>query len=108
MAHGSRKTALFTALMTAWLALAAVFAGVFAAAEHIHEHISAEGQSVPAGEDCRVCLEIQIALRLIEALCRFGLGMAAVGFAVYAISRVKPRRTFRFFNPIALKVKFNC
>ncbi|MDR0600167.1 MAG: hypothetical protein LBG84_08845 [Treponema sp.] len=104
-----RKTAFFTALMTAWLALAVVFAGVFVIVEHDHEHIDAAGHSVPSSENCQICLEIQIALRLIEAFGRLGVSMALIGFIVYALSSImKPQRAFCPSNPIALKVKFNC
>jgi hypothetical protein len=58
------KTVFFTA--TAWLALAVVFAGIFVIEEDDHEHIDVAGQRLPSSENCHICLEIQIAQRLIE------------------------------------------
>jgi hypothetical protein len=109
MVNVPRKTALFTALMTAWLVLSVVFAGVFVIVEHDHEHIDAAGHSVPSSENCQICLEIQIAQRLIEAFGRLGVSMAVIGFIVYGLSSIiKPQRAVCSFNPIALKVKFSC
>jgi predicted transporter len=109
MANLPRKTAFFTASLTALLALAVIFAGIFIIEKYDHEHINASGHRVPAGEDCRICLEIQIALRLIEAFGRLGVSMALTGFIVYGLSSIiKPQRAFCPSNPIALKVKFNC
>jgi hypothetical protein len=94
-------------VLTACLALAAVFAEGFVIEEQDHEHVDASGRSVPTSEDCHICLEIQIAIRLIEAFGRLGVSIAVIGSIVYALS-LKPQRTFYLFNPFALKVKFNC
>jgi hypothetical protein len=94
-------------VLTACLALAAVFAEAFVIEEQNHEHVDAAGRSVPAGEDCHICLEIQIAIRLIEAFGRLGVSIAVTGFIVYALP-LKPQRNFYLFTPFALKVKFNC
>jgi hypothetical protein len=102
------KNTLFTAVMTAWLALAVIFSGVFVIAEYNHEHIDIEGRHVPAGENCRICLEIQIALRIIEAFGRLGLCLLLAGFIKYAASFVKPHTFFFVKKPIELKVRFNC
>jgi hypothetical protein len=103
-----RKTALFTALMTAWLALAVIFAGVFVIVEHDHEHINAAGHSVPSSENCQICLEIQIALRLIEALCRLGVSFFLAGFILSAIPVIKSQTFLFAIRPFALKVKLTC
>ena len=108
MANFPGKTALFTALMTAWLVLAVIFAGVFVIAEYDHEHIDAEGRHVPAGENCHICLEIQIALRIIEACGRLGVCLLLAGFIMYAASFVKPQAFFFTRKPVELKVRFNC
>ena len=93
------KNIFFTAVMTAWLALAVIFAGVFVIEEHIHNH---------TGENCQICLEIQIAQRIIEAFGRLGLCLLLAGFIKYAASIVKPRRFCYAKKPIELKVRFNC
>ena len=93
------KNTLFTAVMTAWLALAVIFAGIFVIEEHIHDH---------TGENCQICLEIQIALRIIEAFGRLGVGLLLVGFIKYAASLVKPQHFYFAKKPLALKVRFNC
>jgi predicted transporter len=108
MTNVPRKTALFTALTTAWLALAVVFAGVFVIEEHDHEHIDVEGRRLPTSEDCHICLEIQIAQRLIEAFGRLGVSMAIIGFVLCVGSLVKPHIIFCARKPIELKVRFNC
>lgn len=108
MTNLPRKTALFNLLATAWLALAVIFAGVFVIAEHDHEHIDVKGHHVPTSEDCHICFEIQIALRLIEAFGRLGVCIAVIGVIVHILSFVKPQRILSPFNPLALKVKFNC
>jgi hypothetical protein len=95
-------------LATAWLALAVIFAGAFVIAEHGHEHVDTKGRSVPAGEDCHICYEIQIALRFIEAFGRLVMGVALFGLFVSAFSFVKPQLIFNPFNHVALRVKFNC
>ncbi|MDR2484135.1 MAG: hypothetical protein LBD55_01920 [Treponema sp.] len=98
----------FTAAMTAWLVFAVIFAGVYAIAEHGHEHIDTEGRHVPAGENCHICLEIQIALRIIEAFGRLGVSLLLAGFIAYAASCVKPRPFYFAKKPIEKKVRFNC
>jgi hypothetical protein len=103
-----RKTTLFTAFMAAWLVFAVIFAGVFVAAERGHEHINAAGHSVPTGEDCRICLEIQIALRLIEAFGRLGISFFLAGFIASAVQAIKPQLFLFVIKPFALKVKLNC
>ncbi|MDR2483573.1 MAG: hypothetical protein LBD08_08095 [Treponema sp.] len=99
MANLPGKTALFTVLTTAWLAAAVVFAGIFIIEEHIHDH---------TGENCRICLEIQIAQRIIEAFGRLGVCVLLAGFVTYAASCVKPRPFYFAKKPIELKVRFNC
>jgi hypothetical protein len=108
MVYVPRKTAFFTALLAAWLVAAVIFAGVFVIAEHGHEHIDAAGHSVPSGENCQICLEIQIAQRLIEALCRLGVSFFLAGFILSAIPVIKPQTFLFAANPFALKVKLNC
>jgi hypothetical protein len=103
-----RKTAFFTILAAAWLALAVIFAGVFVITEHDHVHVDIKGHRVPTSENCHICSEIQIALRLIEAFERLVLGISLIGFMVYALSFVKPQLVFIPLNPAPLKVKFNC
>jgi predicted transporter len=95
-------------LTFAWLALAVVFAGVFVIEEYDHEHIDAAGHPVSSHENCHICLEIQIALRLIEAFGRLALSAALIGFAIYTLSFIKPQRAFRPLKPVDLKVRFNC
>jgi hypothetical protein len=108
MTNLQRKTAFFHILATAWLALAVTFAGVFVIVEHNHEHVDAKGHIVPTSENCHICIEIQIALRLIEAFEQLVIGIALIGFILYALSFVKPQPIFNLLNPAALKVKFNC
>jgi hypothetical protein len=103
-----RKTAFFTILATAWLALAVMCAGVFVIAQHDHVHVDVKGHRVPNSEDCHICYEIQIALRLIEAFERLVMGLTLIGFLVYVLFLVKSPLIFNPFYPIALKVKFNC
>ena len=93
-----RKIA-FTALFTAWLILAVIFAGILVIEEHEHDCI---------GEGCHICLEIQIALRLIEAFGRLGVSMVVIGFILYAWALIKPTLLFWIKNPVELKVRFNC
>jgi hypothetical protein len=85
--------------MTAWLALAVIFAGIFVIEEHIHDH---------TGENCQICLEIQIAQRIIEAFGCLGVCLFLVGFIKYAVSVVKPQPFYFAKKPIELKVRFNC
>ncbi|MDR2501589.1 MAG: hypothetical protein LBD37_11025 [Treponema sp.] len=99
MANLPGKNTLFTAVMTAWLALAVVFAGIFVIEEHHHDH---------TGQNCQICLEIQIALRIIEAFGRLGVCVLLAGFIRYAASIVKPRHFYFAKKPIELKVRFNC
>jgi len=108
MAMKPRKIEIFTLLASVWLVLAVIWAGVFIIEKHDHEHIDTAGHSVPSGKDCRICLEIQIAQRLIEAFGRLGLCMALAGFFICAFSFLKPQRIFCPLNPIELKVKFSC
>jgi hypothetical protein len=108
MGTGPRKTVLFTALMTAWLALSVIFAGVFVITEYGHEHINAAGHSVPSGEDCRICLEIQIALRIIEAFGRLSVSLFLAGLITSIIQITKPQTFVFAIKLIALKVKLNC
>jgi hypothetical protein len=107
MAHVPGKTVFFTALTTAWLALAVVFAGIFVIVEHDHEHIDAAGRRLPSSENCHICLEIQIAQRLIEAFGRLGISIAVTAFISRAGFLVKPRICYSK-KPIELKVRFNC
>jgi len=102
------KTVFFNILATAWLALAVIFAGVFVIAEHDHEHIDVKGHHVPDSKDCHICYEIQIALRIIEAFGKLGVYIAVISAIVYDLSFEKPQQFFNPFNPILLKVKFNC
>jgi predicted transporter len=108
MTNLQRKLAFFNILATAWLALAVIFAGVFVIAEHDHVHVDVKGHRVPTGENCHICFEIQIALRLIEAFGRLGISIALIGFMVYGLSFVKLQTVFNPFNSIPVKVKFNC
>jgi hypothetical protein len=108
MVNFPRKTHLFIVLTTAWLALAVIFAGVFVIAEHDHAYVDVKGHPVSSGENCRICYEIQIALRIIEAFARLGVTIALIGFIAYILCFVKPQLVFNPFNPLALKVKFNC
>jgi hypothetical protein len=93
------KIAFFNILAVAWLALAVVFVSVFVIAEYDHEHI---------GENCPICLGIQVALRLIEAFARLGISIALINFLLHSLSFVRPQPIFYPFNSIPLKVKFNC
>ncbi|MDR2518586.1 MAG: hypothetical protein LBD13_04140 [Spirochaetaceae bacterium] len=88
---------LCTAITAAWLVFAVVFAGAFVVAAHDHDHTGAE---------CRICLEIQIALRILETS-----GAAAAlpaRFVKRAASEVKPRRFLFVKKSGALKVRLNC
>jgi hypothetical protein len=108
MVYTPGKAALFTVLITACLALTVIFAGVFVIVEHDHEHIDVLGRRVPSGEDCQICLEIQIAQRIIEAFGRLGVILALKGLISCTASFVKPRMLFCSKGPIGLKVRFNC
>jgi hypothetical protein len=63
------------------------------------------------GEHCAVCLQIEIAHRLIEAFGRLGVIALAASFAaaVHA-GTIKPQTLFRSFltTPVSLKIKFSC
>jgi hypothetical protein len=106
--NNPQKTDLLIALTTAWLALAVLFAGAFVVAEHNHEHIDIQGHHLPTGENCRVCFEIQIALRLMEAFGRLGVSLVALSFIISAGPHVKRVLFFCIKNPVKLKVRFNC
>jgi hypothetical protein len=71
-------------------------------------HVDVKGHRVPTSENCHICYEIQIALRLIEAFERLAVGLVLMGFMVCVLSLVKSQPIFYPFYPIALKVKFNC
>jgi len=103
-----RKTVFFNILITAWLTLAVICAGAFVIAEHDHVHVNNAGHRVPSGENCRICYQIQIALRIIEACGRLGVCIAVIGIIVYDLSVEQPQQIFTTFNPGMLKVKFNC
>jgi hypothetical protein len=108
MAKFPRKITLASGLLTAWLAVAVIFAGVFVIVEHDHEHIDAQGHSVPSGDNCHICLEIQIAQRLIQAFGFLGIGLAVMGLILCAHSLTKSQIAFFGISPFALKVKLNC
>jgi hypothetical protein len=90
------------AVLTGWLALAVAFAGVFVVEELDHEC---------TGEHCCICLQMEIAIRLIEAFGRIGIGAFAAGFAagLAGLSNKVPA-CFRFVpaTPVSLRIKFNC
>ncbi|MDR0645348.1 MAG: hypothetical protein LBG05_10685 [Treponema sp.] len=102
------KKVIFTAFATAWMAVAIIFAGIFVIEEHDHEHIDASGHSLPSSEGCRICLEIQIAQRLIEAFGRLGVSLALIGFILCATPLIKPQLFFYLKNLIESKVRLNC
>jgi len=103
-----QKKKLLSFILTAWLALAVIFAGVFVIVEHNHVHVDNAGHRVPSPDNCRICIEIQIALRIIEAFGRLGIYIALIGFIAFNFSFEKPKEDFIPLNPIMLKVKFNC
>ncbi|MDR0639901.1 MAG: hypothetical protein LBG27_13555 [Spirochaetaceae bacterium] len=98
----------FTVITTAWLALAVIFAGIFIIEEYDHEHIDVSGHSLPSSDGCHICLELQIALRLIEAFGRLGISLAVINFISHAGLLIKPQLLFYARKPIELKVRFNC
>ncbi|MDR0636837.1 MAG: hypothetical protein LBF87_07140 [Treponema sp.] len=102
------KKVILTALTTAWLALAVIFAGVFIIEKHDHEHIDVSGHNLPSSENCHICLEIQIAQRLIEAFGRLGVSLALIGFISRVEPLIKPQLLFYSKKPIELKVRLNC
>ena len=108
MAKLSEKDTVFTAVITACLVLAVIFTSVFVIVEYDHEHIDAEGRHIPAGNNCLICLEIQIALRIIEAFGRLVVCLLLAGFIKYTAFFVKPQTFFFAKKPAELKVKFNC
>ncbi|MDR0708799.1 MAG: hypothetical protein LBF77_01890 [Spirochaetaceae bacterium] len=90
------------AVLTAWLALTVVFAGVFVFEELEHEC---------TGEHCCICLQIEIAIRLIEAFGRIGIIILVAGStAAFAGIFVKTPAVFPFVpaTPVSLKIKCNC
>jgi hypothetical protein len=90
------------AILTGWLALAVVFAGAFVVEELDHEC---------TGEHCCICLQMEIAIRLIEAFGQIGVVALAAGFAAgLAGISAKVQAFFRFVpaTPVSLKIKFNC
>jgi hypothetical protein len=108
MTNLRRKTAFFIILATAWLALSVMCAGVFVIAQHDHVHVDVKGHRVPTSENCQICYEIQIAIRLIEALGRLAIVMTLIAFTVYVLSFERPQLVFNSFNSFPLKVRFNC
>jgi predicted transporter len=88
------KTVIFTALTTAWLALAVIFAGVFVIEKHDHEHVDVSGHRLPSSENCHICLELEIAQRLIEAFGRLGVSLAVIGFISRVEPLIKPQQLF--------------
>jgi hypothetical protein len=90
-------------LASVWLTAAVIFAGVFVIEERDHEH----DHDCPGGT-CSICLEIQIAQRLIEAFVRLGGGILVVEFLSYIKTLIKPQTCFCQVSPIELKVKLNC
>jgi hypothetical protein len=103
-----KSPAVFIMLAAVGLGFAVLFSGVFVIAEHDHNHIDAEGRHVPAGEDCHICLEIQIAQRLIEAMARLGVCFFLAVLIKYAAFYLKAQTFFLVKKPIELKVRFNC
>jgi hypothetical protein len=90
------------AILTAWLALAVVFTGVFVFEELEHEC---------TGEHCCICLQIEIAIRLIEAFGRIGvIALVAGSAAVLAGVSAKAPTVFPPVpaTPVSLKIKYNC
>jgi hypothetical protein len=83
MANFLRKAIVIAVLAVARLAFAVIFAGVFVIAEHDHVHVDNAVHRVPSGENCRICFEIQIALRLMEAFGRLGVIIAVTGFVFF-------------------------
>jgi hypothetical protein len=94
-----RRTVFFAALAMAWLGLAVIFAGIFIIEEHNHDCI---------GEKCLICLEIQIAQRLIESFGRLCAGVVLISFVVYTASSIRLRAFLYSKKPIELKVRLNC
>jgi hypothetical protein len=103
-----KSPAVFIMLAAVGLSLAVLFSGVFVIAEHEHDHIDTEGRHVPAGENCHICLEIQIAQLLIEAMARLGICFFLAGLIKYAAFLIKAQTFFLVKKPIELKVRFNC
>jgi hypothetical protein len=89
-------------VLMGWLVLSVVFAGGFVIEALDHDC---------TGEQCSVCLQVEIAHRLIEAFGRMGVIVLLAGFvAAYA----KPLIKFPAFSrlvletPVSLKIKFIC
>jgi Ni,Fe-hydrogenase I cytochrome b subunit len=102
------KQPFFTLLVNIWLVLSVIFSGIFVIEEHDHEHIDASGHSLPSGEGCHICLELQITQAIIEAFSLLNVNMVVTGIIVYTHTSVKPRMFFPSRNLGALKVRFNC
>jgi hypothetical protein len=85
-------------VLTACLALAAVSAEVFVFTHLDHDCI---------GEHCSVCLQIEIAQRVLEGLGRIGIIVLAIGFFAKAKKIIKSTSFSYIFttSPILLKVK---
>jgi hypothetical protein len=87
------------ALLTACLVFAAVFSQGFVLANLNHVH---------TGEQCSVCLQMEIAQKLLEGLARAGL--LALAFCLVPQSSAVKNRLFFFVVPqtlVALKIKNN-
>jgi hypothetical protein len=86
-------------VITACLALAAVSADVF-----VFTHLDHDC----TGEDCAVCLQIEIAQNLIELMGRIGLFILVAGIFASALRLIRKSQVFStvFASPILLKVKF--
>jgi hypothetical protein len=96
-----RKTSV-RVMFTGWLALAVVFAGIFVFEELDHDC---------PGEHCGICLQIEIAIRVIEAFGRIGVTALLAGFASELGGASVKLPAFFFFipaTPVSLKIKFNC
>ncbi|MDR2516746.1 MAG: hypothetical protein LBC88_05120 [Spirochaetaceae bacterium] len=87
-------------VLTAFLTLAAVFAEIFVFTRHDHEH---------TGEQCTICLEIQIVRQVLEGAGRAGAAGAAAVLAVRAALRAKRARSLCFIpaTPVLLKTRLN-
>jgi hypothetical protein len=99
MASLLEKKNICTAALVAWLVSSVVFAGIFVIEEHIHDH---------TGDNCRICLEIQIALRIMEAGARLGISIVVAGGIACAACLLKPPSFFFAKSPVELQVRRNC
>jgi hypothetical protein len=88
--------------------LSVIFAGIFVIEEQDHEHIDVLGHSLPSGEDCHICLEIQIAQGIIETFGYLGVNMVVIGYIVYFIFPIKLLISFPSKSTIELKTRLNC